>query len=113
MPRFSVQTATPAPTVGDDTARLWDAATGQPTGKPMKYRGGAVMACSPDGRTIVTGSLDKAARLWDATTGSPVGKAMQHQDAVEAVAFSPDGKTIVTGSWDNTARLWMSPPVNP
>ena len=64
------------------------------------------MAFSPDGKTILTGSLDNTARLWDAATGQPRGGAMTHQGPVNAVAFSPDGKTILTGSVDGKARLW-------
>ena len=91
----------------DKTARLWDAATGQPIGQPLTHQG-AVMAVafSPDGKTVLTGSEDKTARLWDAATGQPLGQPMTHQGAVWAVAFSPDGKTVLTGSADGTARLW-------
>jgi len=61
---------------------------------------------SPDGRAVLTGSLDNTARTWDAATGQPIGTPMRHQHQVYAVAFSPDGETALTGSWDNTARLW-------
>jgi WD40 repeat protein/serine/threonine protein kinase/tetratricopeptide (TPR) repeat protein len=64
------------------------------------------VAFSPDGKTILTGCMDKTARLWDAVTGRPIGQPLVHQGAVTAVAFSPDGKTILTGGGDKTARLW-------
>jgi WD40 repeat protein len=69
---------------------------------------GAVLALAfgPDGKTVLTGSLDSTARLWDASTGRPLGPTMTHQNAVLAVAYSPDGKTVLTGSRDNAARLW-------
>ena len=64
------------------------------------------VAFSPDGKTVLTGSVDKTARLWETATGKPLGPPLQHQNGVGAVAFSPDGRTVLTGSWDNTARLW-------
>jgi WD40 repeat protein/tetratricopeptide (TPR) repeat protein/tRNA A-37 threonylcarbamoyl transferase component Bud32 len=91
----------------DNTARLWDAASGQPVGQPMRHQFGIPsVAFSPDGRRVLTGSDDKTVRLWDAATGQSIGRPLQHQDAVSAVAFSPDGKTALTGSSDKTARLW-------
>jgi WD40 repeat protein len=64
------------------------------------------MVFSPDGKTVLMGSVDNTARLWDATTGKAIGPPLQHKMSIAAVAFSPDGKTVLTGSEDNTARLW-------
>jgi WD40 repeat protein/tetratricopeptide (TPR) repeat protein len=91
----------------DDTARLWDATTGQPLGDTMKHAGDVLaVAFSPDGKTLLTGSDDHTARLWDASTGRPLGNPLKHEDAVTVVAFSPDGKKLLTGSRDDIARLW-------
>ena len=64
------------------------------------------MALSADGKTALTGSMDKTARLWETATGKPIGPPLQHQGVVVAVALSADGKTALTGSYDKTARLW-------
>ncbi len=95
-------------TGGDDhTARLWDAATGRPIGKPIRHDGEVLsVAFGPEGKTILTGSQDRTARHWDAVTGQPVGSPFPHGAEVMAVAYSPDGRTILTGSLDNSARLW-------
>jgi WD40 repeat protein/tRNA A-37 threonylcarbamoyl transferase component Bud32 len=91
----------------DQTARLWDAATGQPRGQPLTHQGGVnSVVFSPDGKTVITGSMDHTARVWDAATGQSLGPPLTHQGEVTAVALSPDGKTLITGCQDNTARLW-------
>ena len=62
-------------TGGDDrTARLWDAATGEPVGRPLHHPGQvAAVAFSPDGKTVLTGCVDGIARLWEVDTGRLVG----------------------------------------
>ena len=53
----------------DKTARLWDAATGNPIGEPMNHEDLVRSAqFSPDGQRVVTASEDQTARLWDAAT---------------------------------------------
>src|SRR5262249_54852212 len=94
----------------DGTARLWDAATGEPVGAPMRHEGKVwAVTFSPDGSMVLTGGMDGTARLWDATTGRPIAPPLQRGGRVRAVAFSPDGRRIVTGCGDNTARLWDLP----
>jgi WD40 repeat protein len=63
-------------------------------------------AFSPDGRTIVTASIDGTSRLWDAATGQETAVLCGHEDVVTSAAYSRDGKTVLTASEDKTARLW-------
>jgi tetratricopeptide (TPR) repeat protein len=50
----------------DNTARLWEVATGRPLGPPMTHQAGvSAVAFGPDGQTVLTGSYDNTARLWD------------------------------------------------
>ncbi len=91
----------------DKTARIWDALTGAPLGKPMKHDETVTcVAFSPDGSRIATASIDNTARIWDAQTGAPLGEPMKHQNVVMCVAFSPNGRRIATASFDKTARIW-------
>ncbi len=91
----------------DNTARVWDAATRQTIGEPMRHEGGVLSAnFSTDGLRIVTASVDKTARVWDATTGQAIGEPMRHETPVYSACFSPDGTHIVTASDDKGARVW-------
>ncbi len=92
---------------GDKSAELWDAATWQRVGEPLRHDSRVVaLAFGPDGKAVLTGSTDKTARLWSVPEGAPVGAALVHQGAVWGVAFGPGGRTVVTASRDGTARLW-------
>lgn len=42
---------------------------------------------SPDGRTLLTSSLDATARLWDIPTGDPIAVLAGHADSVTAACF--------------------------
>lgn len=63
------------------------------------------MALSPDGRTLVSSSSDKAVRLWDVESGRVV-KTPEHQAGVICVGWSPDGATLAAGSVRKEVFLW-------
>lgn len=66
-----------------------------------------VVAFSPDGTGIVSGSNDTTLRIWDSDTGLVVAGPFEgHTDYVTSVAFSLDGTRIVSGSRDRTVRIW-------
>ena len=90
----------------DQTARVWDAESGEPVGEPMRHRGKVnVASFSPDGRRVVTASDDQTARVWDADSGKPVGEPMRHESWVHTASFSPDGRpTVFTDA--ASARVW-------
>lgn len=91
----------------DNTAILWDTATGR---QLRTFAGHAdyvvAVAFSPDGRQAVTGSHDRTAILWDIATGRPLRSFEDHTHWVTSIAFSPDGRKVLTGSRDQTAILW-------
>ncbi len=97
----------------DRTARLWDAATGRPSGLLLEHASTVVdVAFSPDGRRMLTGNHDKTARFWDTSTGRPVGPPVRFGDTVAAAAFGPAGDRVLTGGYDESARLWeLYPPL--
>ena len=82
----------------DNTARLWDCATGTPIGRPMEHDATVYdVAFSVDGKAIVTGSRDQTARLWNTATGKPLGPPLRLPGPVRSVVFWHDGSTILAG----------------
>jgi WD40 repeat protein len=91
----------------DNTARIWDAATGAMLltlrGHTSTVRSAAF---SSDGARVITASYDGTARFWNAATGAELSLLKGHEDAVSSAAFSADGHRVLTASWDKTARVW-------
>jgi WD40 repeat protein len=61
---------------------------------------------SPDGKRIVSGSLENSPKVWDVATGQEVLSLQGHSGATVCAAFSPDGKQIASGSDDTTVKVW-------
>src|SRR5262249_17901311 len=108
--------------LGDGTARLWDAATGQqkvcltpdkpvnPKKEDSGHEGSVMSVCfSPDGQYALTGG-GNTARLWDAATGKEkvVFEALDQKRNlyIFGACFSPDGKRVLTFGADSPVRLW-------
>ena len=91
----------------DDTARIWDAATGielaMMLGKRFRHA-----EYSPDGTRIVTTSEDATVRIWDAHSGDPLAVFSEHAAQPLTATFSPDGQHLAIACVDksNTARIW-------
>ena len=64
------------------------------------------VAFSSDGRSLVSGSVDKTVKLWDMQTGGAVMTFYGHTDLVRSVSISVNCTTIASGSFDETVRLW-------
>src|SRR5262249_28431368 len=91
-------------TSSDNTARAWNAATGEEAalrGHTDKVNSARFSA---DGTRIVTASSDFTVRIADGGQVPIVLKG--HTNRVHGAVFSPDGQWIATASEDGTARLW-------
>jgi WD40 repeat protein len=64
------------------------------------------VAFSPDGKQVISGSIDNTLKLWDVATSREIRIFSGHSGRVFSIAFSPDGKQVISGSWDKTLKLW-------
>ena len=49
-------------------------------------------AFSPDGKFVVTASVDGTARVWEAATGKPIGEPLRHEKEVNERGIQPGWK---------------------
>src|SRR5215211_6642256 len=63
----------------DETARVWDAESGEEVGRMALGDKVKDVAFSPDGKRLATASDDETARVWDPMDGSEVA-ALVHED---------------------------------
>jgi len=94
---------------GDNTAQIWDVATGERLAFLQGHEDSVRYAeFSPDGKMVVTASRDHTAKIWE-ITGEVTGKfpiTLHHNDSVNHAQFSSDNQKIITVSEDCTAKIW-------
>jgi WD40 repeat protein len=91
----------------DNLIRLWDIEGGK---EVRSFRGHTsdvtAVAVLPDGRSVLSASMDGSLRLWDVSTGKEL-RRMEHRGGVYGAALSPDGRRALSaGFGDRTVRLW-------
>jgi WD40 repeat protein len=90
--------------VGDDSVRLWNVATGDLVGTLKGENVLGLGVFSADSRSVAYASYDGDIRLRDLATGD-VRTLDRYGDTVLGLAFSPDGKILASGGYDNNIRL--------
>ncbi|MCB0114537.1 MAG: WD40 repeat domain-containing protein [Caldilineaceae bacterium] len=90
----------------DDTARVWDARTGDEL-FVLAHDESLISADWDAGeQRIVTTSQDRTLRIWDATDGAPIAVSQEDTGWIRDLHWSADGRRILTAADDMTASVW-------
>jgi WD40 repeat protein len=90
----------------DETAHIWETATGKLL-RSLKgeHQFGVTVSFSSDGRRVLWGSAYGEFRLWDATTGRLVRTSRERSSWLASFAFAPDGRRAIWAS-DETLKVF-------
>jgi hypothetical protein len=73
--------------------------TGKRIGRRQDHDGTVTcIAYTPDGRMLISGSIDRTVRLWDVATSRHLRLLSIHEEAITAIAISPDGKLVASSN---------------
>jgi WD40 repeat protein len=88
--------------------RVWDSNTGAMLSGPFKHHNISCLAMSPDGKQVVSDSLEGHPRVLNLETGVIVTLVQPKTfgDPI-SIAFSPDGERIISAQ-DSTVWVWNS-----
>jgi WD40 repeat protein len=64
------------------------------------------IAVTPDGKTLVSGSLDRTIRLWDLATGKERATFRGHATSILSLALAADGRTLASAGSDGAIKVW-------
>jgi WD40 repeat protein len=89
------------------SAKIWDVSNGKVLHTLRGHTDKVNEASfSPDGKYVVTASLDSTARIWEVSSGKELQRLTGHIGWVYMASFSPNGKYVITACSDKTARIW-------
>jgi len=95
-----------ATTSFDNTARIWDAITGNQLFVLEHPDRVWFFDWSPDGSQIVTACADGTARTWDVSAGKALLEIPLETTALFSARWSPDGSRIVNSGFASQATVW-------
>ncbi len=100
----------------DDTARVWDVASGKLVATMEYDHPVLAVALTADGKAVAAAgarwgngfynSAPAQVKVWDVATGKPRATLPDQPGQVFALCFTPDGKSLVTGSLAGTITVY-------
>jgi WD40 repeat protein len=98
------------PTPDHDTEsaiKIWDSKTGKFVATLKGHEDWLwCLAWTPDGKTLISGSVDHSIRTWNTSNWKQIAVLDGHTGAVYDIAISLNGRILASASEDGTARLW-------
>lgn len=89
----------------DQTAGLWDVATGKRIQTFAQHTGPLYsLAVSKDGRTLVTGAQDNTLRVWDLPMAQPLVRHAELNLGLTDLSLAPDGRSLIMTTSDGQVR---------
>ena len=87
------------------------AALADPHGIPLNGHEASIeiLAISPDGHWLATGSEDETVKIWDLQATNPADNLLtlpSEVGEIKTLAFSPDGQWLAAAGGDRAAQLW-------
>jgi WD40 repeat protein len=92
---------------GDGSIKLIDFPNGEQRNVPINHQGPVTgLLFTPDGRKLISSSLDRSTRIWDVSAGRE--SATLHGLVGFAIALTPDGRRLATGGElpESAVKLW-------
>jgi WD40 repeat protein/serine/threonine protein kinase len=108
LPPFHVKPHEPLAALGrsDGTVELWQLEThSKVTAWPAHKDVIGVVAFSPDGNWLATGTLKGEIKIWEFATRREVTRIGSINHKLLSLAFSPDGKTVAASG--ESSRVWL------
>ena len=89
---------------------IWNMQTTQEVRKLVGHRGGvSALAFTPDGKFLVSASLDQTLKVWDMTGENEVSTLRGHTHEVWDAVLAADRTTAVSCAKDGSIRFWDIP----
>lgn len=92
---------------GDDGKVIeWDLETRTQKGVVSTIEGACwALACSPDGKQIAVGGVNKMVDVWDTVQSRRLAQLRGHNAEITSLSYSPDGRLLASTSSDRTVQL--------
>lgn len=87
---------------------LYKLADGNLKGFPTRSHNAMVyvLLFTPDGKKLITGSVDKLAKIWNTESGSLEHILAGHKSRIDMGAISDNGKMLATIDYDKGIKFW-------